>query len=131
MQISDQSLHHRSSYNPFILTILDVPIDNSRSVSIDFEIQNSCLVHGFAGFFRTVLYKDLFLSKSTDKFLNGSNHFMILIQICLISCVFRHSSGRPLRWNVQLVPNLFPSSSKLFFQLKLPYSSDSPQTLLR
>ena len=46
-----------------IIHFLDVPIDNSRSTAIDFDIQNTCLIHGFAGFFRTVLYKDLFLSK--------------------------------------------------------------------
>ncbi|XP_046843364.1 protein arginine N-methyltransferase 5-like [Xenia sp. Carnegie-2017] len=40
----------------------DVPIDNSRAATIDYQMQNSCLIHGFAGFFRTVLYKDLFLS---------------------------------------------------------------------
>lgn len=40
----------------------DIPIDNGRSTSVDFDIQNSTMLHGFAGFFKTILYKDLFLS---------------------------------------------------------------------
>lgn len=39
-------------------------IDNSRHISLDFDIQNDALLHGFSGYFETVLYGDINLSKS-------------------------------------------------------------------
>jgi protein arginine N-methyltransferase 5 len=40
----------------------DESIDNSRYIEVDFEIKTSTMVHGFAGYFDTVLYKKIDLS---------------------------------------------------------------------
>ncbi|XP_071172754.1 protein arginine N-methyltransferase 5-like [Mytilus galloprovincialis] len=40
----------------------DEVIDNSRHISLDFDIQNDALLHGFSGYFETVLYGDINLS---------------------------------------------------------------------
>jgi len=37
-------------------------IDNCRFLSIDFDVQEDALVHGFAGYFDSALYKDVMLS---------------------------------------------------------------------
>lgn len=37
-------------------------IDNSRYEKVTFQIDNDCLLNGFAGYFDTVLYKDIVLS---------------------------------------------------------------------
>lgn len=38
-------------------------IDNSRLKSLEFEVKTSCTLHGFAGYFEAILYKDIMLSK--------------------------------------------------------------------
>lgn len=38
-------------------------IDNSRMKSLEFEVKTSCTLHGFAGYFEAILYKDIMLSK--------------------------------------------------------------------
>lgn len=40
----------------------DSVIDNTRHKSLEFEIQDNYVLHGFAGYFDTVLYKDITLS---------------------------------------------------------------------
>ncbi|XP_064466577.1 protein arginine N-methyltransferase 5-like isoform X2 [Ornithodoros turicata] len=40
----------------------DKVIDNSRYRSLKFHIKDNCVLHGFAGYFDTVLYKDVTLS---------------------------------------------------------------------
>lgn len=40
----------------------DVPIDNKRYQKLSFEITQDCVLNGFAGYFDTVLYKDVTLS---------------------------------------------------------------------
>ncbi|KAL3179760.1 hypothetical protein MRX96_037748 [Rhipicephalus microplus] len=40
----------------------DKPIDNSRYKSLRFKIDNTSILHGFAGYFDTVLYKNVTLS---------------------------------------------------------------------
>ena len=47
---------------PMFLGVAEV-IDNSRFKTLDFVVENSSLLHGFAGYFDTVLYKDVMLSK--------------------------------------------------------------------
>ena len=60
-------------------------IDNSRVKSLEFEAKTSFSLHGFAGYFETVLYKDVTLSKFTS--LNSLN---------VVRLAFIHSSARPL-----------------------------------
>ena len=50
------------------LFILDTPIDNSRYEVRHFPIKCDSMLHGFAGYFETVLYKDVVLS------INPSTH---------------------------------------------------------
>ena len=42
---------------------IDVPINNDRYISLKFEVGESSLLHGFAGYFDSVLYRDLHMSK--------------------------------------------------------------------
>ena len=59
-------------------------IDNSRVKSLEFEAKTSFSLHGFAGYFETVLYKDVTLSKFTSR--NSPN---------VLRLAFIHSSPRP------------------------------------
>lgn len=40
----------------------DQPIDNERYIQLDFKIKKASMIHGVAGFFDMVLYKDVMLS---------------------------------------------------------------------
>lgn len=40
----------------------DEVIDNSRFIKLEFDVQNDCVMTGFAGYFDTVLYQDIKLS---------------------------------------------------------------------
>lgn len=40
--------------------------DNSRHISLEFEVKLNTVLHGFAGYFNTVLYKDITLSIHPD-----------------------------------------------------------------
>lgn len=40
----------------------DKVIDNSRYKTLTFEVTQDCVLHGFAGYFDTILYKDIVLS---------------------------------------------------------------------
>lgn len=46
------------------------PIDNSRYKILKFPVELDCVVHGIAGYFEAILYKDIFLS------INPSTHTM-------------------------------------------------------
>lgn len=48
---------------PPVLCLPVERIDNSRVKSLEFEAKTSYTMHGFAGYFETVLYKDVTLSK--------------------------------------------------------------------
>ncbi|KAH3824362.1 hypothetical protein DPMN_126197 [Dreissena polymorpha] len=37
-------------------------IDNSRFKSLEYHVENTAVLHGFAGYFDTMLYKDVYLS---------------------------------------------------------------------
>jgi protein arginine N-methyltransferase 5 len=37
-------------------------IDNSRFKSLEYHVENTAVLHGFAGYFDTQLYKDVYLS---------------------------------------------------------------------
>lgn len=47
---------------PQSLFFLDEIIDNSRFKQLQFKIRQNGVLHGFAGYFETVLYKDVMLS---------------------------------------------------------------------
>ena len=45
------------------LSIVDIPINNERFCSLKFPVATSSMVHGFAGYFDTVLYNQITLSE--------------------------------------------------------------------
>ncbi|KAL0277779.1 UNVERIFIED_CONTAM: hypothetical protein PYX00_004944 [Menopon gallinae] len=49
----------------------DNPIDNTRYKCLTFEVEQDCVLHGFSGFFDTVLYKDIMLSIVPETYSNG------------------------------------------------------------
>lgn len=42
---------------------LDTPVNNDRYVSLHFELKHATVLHGFAGYFDTVLYDEHTLSE--------------------------------------------------------------------
>lgn len=46
----------------FVHPNLNTVIDNSRFISIDFEVKVDCVLTGFSGYFDSVLYKDITIS---------------------------------------------------------------------
>lgn len=57
-------------------------IDNSRHNSLTFEVSQDCVLHGFAGYFDTVLYKDIELSIHPETHSRGlSSWFPMYIPI--------------------------------------------------
>ena len=52
----------RALVNMCVLS-LDVPINNERYVSLTFEVCEASVLHGFAGYFDSVLYDDLTMSE--------------------------------------------------------------------
>ena len=57
-----------SIYN--ICFVLSGAIDNERYGEYLFDITSDTVMHGFAGYFDTVLYKDVMLSKFTLRMRN-------------------------------------------------------------
>lgn len=61
-------LHNRTELAPpqalfhFSHPKTDLDDDNTRYKSLTYKISNNCVLHGFAGYFETVLYKDISLS---------------------------------------------------------------------
>lgn len=49
------------SYDYFAAT--DEPIDNSRYCKADFHVETATVLHGVAGYFEAVLYKEVNISK--------------------------------------------------------------------
>lgn len=49
----------------------DEPIDNSRYVTLQWHVDHSALLHGFAGYFESVLYKEVMISINPDTFSKG------------------------------------------------------------
>ena len=47
----------------FFPILTEENIDNCRYESLDFTVDEDALVHGFAGYFDTNLYKDVMLSE--------------------------------------------------------------------
>jgi protein arginine N-methyltransferase 5 len=45
------------------MSISDAVIDNTRHLCMEFDIDQDALLHGFSGYFETVLYGDIKLSK--------------------------------------------------------------------
>ena len=49
----------------------DIPINNERYISMDFDVLDSSVLHGFAGYFDSVLYDDLHMSELTKDWGEG------------------------------------------------------------
>ncbi len=41
----------------------DIPINNDRYLKMSFDVKEASVLHGFSGYFDTVLYDDITLSK--------------------------------------------------------------------
>ena len=41
----------------------DNPINNERYLTMNFDLKEAAVLHGFAGYFDTILYDDITLSK--------------------------------------------------------------------
>ena len=63
LEKSEQVLLRRKQNEFCFLTLVVSRIDNSRMKSLEFEVKISCTLHGFAGYFEAILYKDIMLSK--------------------------------------------------------------------
>ena len=72
--IGYQSLGHTRPFSMFQLmydvsrrlnyiSVLDQPIDNSRYKRTDFDVSCANIIHGVAGYFDVVLYKDIMISE--------------------------------------------------------------------
>ena len=72
--ISYQSLGHTRPFSVFqliydvserlnFISVLDQPIDNSRYKRTDFDVSCANIIHGVAGYFDVVLYKDIMISE--------------------------------------------------------------------
>ena len=48
--------------------ITDAVIDNSRFTSVEFEVDKTAVLHGFAGYFHTRLYGNVDLSRFLNYF---------------------------------------------------------------
>ncbi len=71
--------------NAMLISILpDTVIDNSRYATKEFRVPVSTMLHGFAGYFDCVLYKDVTLSK----FHNVIYHQQVRMYIFGCSCPF-------------------------------------------
>lgn len=51
-------------YCNMIFFPLDTVIDNTRYTCLEFDIKQDAVLHGFAGYFDTILYDNVTLSKS-------------------------------------------------------------------
>lgn len=51
--------------------LVEVPIDNTRYKKLVFEAAQDSVLHGFSGFFDTVLYKDVILSIVPETYSQG------------------------------------------------------------
>lgn len=64
MTVKDQqlneSLHKVQTYVDFLS---DEVIDNSRYISLEYNINHTSVLHGFAGYFDSKLYGNVYLSK--------------------------------------------------------------------
>ena len=56
-------INNQQSVVLLFLLYVDVPINNQRFCSLKFTVHTSSMVHGFAGYFDTILYNQTTLSK--------------------------------------------------------------------
>ena len=65
-----------------MLTILklytDNPINNERYLAMTFDLKEAAVLHGFAGYFDTILYDDITLSKQYHSVCISSQHNYIM-----------------------------------------------------
>lgn len=51
-------------------------IDNNRYCTLEFPVEVNTVLHGFAGYFETVLYQDITLSECSGLWLLGYEHVL-------------------------------------------------------
>lgn len=49
-------------------------IDNNRYCTLEFPVEVNTVLHGFAGYFETVLYQDITLSKCLGQWMAGHEY---------------------------------------------------------
>ena len=98
-------------------------VDNNRACSLEFEIKESCTIHGFAGYFDSQLYNQTYISWVVWFVPSVSCKFAVCCcfwrQSLLCGNNVRHLSPHLLCGYVQLVSNLFPTSRAYFWHIWL------------
>lgn len=57
--------------HPHISSLTDPMIDNNRYCTLQFPVEVNTVLHGFAGYFETVLYQDITLSECRGQWMAG------------------------------------------------------------
>ena len=63
-------MHDATLFSMIFILYVDTPINNERYICLRFEVKESYVLHGFAGYFDTLLYDDLTLSKLALRYHN-------------------------------------------------------------
>ena len=71
------STNHADFFHCYPFCMRPGPIDNERFITLSFTIKEDSVLHGFAGYFDTVLYKDVMLS--------------MFVCVCMSFCCLRRS----------------------------------------
>lgn len=50
-------------------------IDNNRYCTLEFPVEVNTVLHGFAGYFETVLYRDITLSECLGRRMSALQHW--------------------------------------------------------
>ena len=108
----------RMFLNELITVFLLSDMNNNRYQCLKFTVGCNSVLHGFAGYFETTLYKDVTLSKSIYKeevTLCYNWIYILMIMVCVCVCVCgRYKTRNAFTWNVLLVPHPLPPQSKLY-----------------
>ena len=101
------------------MTFAGPVIDNNRYGSLEFDVPIDTILHGFAGYFDCILYKDVTLSKCSLLFVVSSGKKELPIDLLVplfvsMPCTlhlshYRHCSRHTLPRHVQLVSIVLPS----------------------
>lgn len=90
----------------FILLVSDM--NNNRYQCLRFAVNCNTVLHGFAGYFETTLYKDVTLSKSSPR----QRRALLKVRVYIRGVCDRHKTGHAFTRDVLLVPHPLPSQSK-------------------
>lgn len=84
-------------------------MNNNRYQCLRFSVSCNTVLHGFAGYFETTLYKDVTLSKSSPQ----RPRVLSKVRVYIRGVCGRYKTGHALARDVLLVPHPLPSEGKL------------------